>query len=169
MQTKTTLLENIAIYGLLMLIIVAMSGIGCSAEPVGDDSIRLRAFLEVTYPGESWSVSDYPPAVKVTNVGPEAADVSVFRFTMVADDDVDMNMPENCDLMYEDDPDEMVLIVHCTNIRLGQSEVLTMNFPITGPWHYLELTSIYSVTEDGETVFNDISTAQPLMWFNQNY
>jgi hypothetical protein len=169
MQTKTTLGENIAIYGLLMLIIVAMAGSGCNAEPVGDDSIRLRAFLEVTYPGDSWSVSDYPPAVKVTNVGPEAANVSVFRFTLVADDDVYMEMPENCTLMYEDDPGEMVLIVSCTGISLEQDEILTMDFPITGPWHYLELTSIYSVIEDGDNVFNDISAAQPLMWFNQNY
>ncbi len=142
---------------------------GCSAEPVGDDSIRLRAFLEVTYPGDSWSVSDYPPAVQVTNIGPETANISIFRFTLVADDDVDMAIPENCDLMYEDDRGEWVLIVHCTGIQLEHEEALTMDFPITGPWIYMELTSIYSVTEDGETVFNDISTTQPLMWFNQNY
>jgi len=148
--------------------LIALATNGCSAEPVGDDSIRLRAFLEVTYPGDSWSISDYPPAVKVTNVGPEEANVSVFRFTLVAHGDVDMEIPENCGLMYEDQPEEMVLVVHCTDMVLDQDQVMTMDFPITGNWEYLALTSISAVTEEGDEVFNDISTGQPLMWFNQN-
>ena len=153
----------------LLLVIIAFTAPACSQSVgTGDDSIRLRSFLEVTYPGDSWSVSD-EPAAKVTNVGPEATEVQFFRFTLIADDDVSVDVPENCNVMYEDMVSEMILVVSCTGLWLEQNEELTMNFPVTGPWHMLELTSIYSRNELGETVYNDISADHPMMWFNQNY
>jgi len=152
----------------ILLPIVLILGPGCNHEPVGDDSIRIRSFLEIGYPSDSWSTSD-DPEVTVTNIGPDAANIQVFRFTLVADDDVDMEVPESCDLMYEDMISEMVLIVHCEGIWLEQNEVLTMPFPITGPWHLLVLTSIYADTAEGEEIYNDISADQPPLWFNSNY
>ncbi|MFC1599939.1 hypothetical protein ACFL3T_02850 [Patescibacteria group bacterium] len=153
----------------ILLPVILLTAPGChNSVGAGDDSIRLRAFLEVGYPGDSWSITD-DPEVKVTNIGPDAVNVQVFRFTMVADDDVDMEIPENCNLMYGDDPSEMVLIVNCTDIWLEQNETMAMPFPITGPWHLLVLTSIYAHTENGDDVYNDISTDQPPLWFNPNY
>jgi hypothetical protein len=136
---------------------------GCNHEPVGDDSIRLRAFLEVSYPEDSWGINS-PPAAKVVNTGPDAVEINFFRFTLVADGDVDMEVPENCGLMYEDMVDEMLLIVHCDDIVLEQNEELVMNFPLTGPWHMLELTSISAWSGESE-VYNDISADHPMMWF----
>lgn len=159
-------MKKIANLLITSIVFISLAINGCS-RPVGDDSLRLTSFLEVTYPGDSWSISD-DPEVKVTNIGPEAAEVQVFRFTLIADDDVSMELPENCGLMYQDDPGELVLVVHCTGLWLEQNESLNMNFQIQGPWHLLELTSIFSRDAQGFEVYNDISANHPLRWINSN-
>jgi hypothetical protein len=176
MNNNMTIGETVqytAILVVLLLIAMVVMAPGCSNEAVGDDSLRLRSFLEVTHVDGSHSISDPVPEFVITNVGPDPAQVNAIVFTMIADyeEDIEIELEEGCNAMYEDMLSELILVISCSeaNIWIESDESRTFQFPVTGSWHMLELTVIMSRDDQGTVVYNDISSDHTFRWFNQNY
>lgn len=176
MNNNMTIGETVkytAILVALLLITIVATGPGCSHQGVGDDSLRLRSFLEVTHVDGNHNISDPVPEFVITNIGPDPAQVNAIVFTMIADDatDIEIELEEGCTSMYEDMLSELILVISCSeaNIWIESDESRTFQFPVTGSWHMLELTVIMSRDDQGTKVFNDISADHTFRWFNANY
>ncbi|MFC1647687.1 hypothetical protein ACFL10_01695 [Patescibacteria group bacterium] len=166
MQTNTTLFENVLIYGLLLLIGVAMAG-GCS-HPVGTDCNKPFLIVE-----SATDTMDAQPSISLTNIGDEPVYVSGIGFVLRADDDLTVNAPSGCNVLYEDMVDERILRISCfgdAEIEVPPNEEVIVDIDVQGPWSRLDLVSVISTDETGEPVWNDISSAfNGPSWNNPTY
>jgi hypothetical protein len=140
----------------LGMIAIFMFAMGCNSEKVGTDVDE--AFLLVE---NADGTSTGQPSVRLTNVGTEKVFVTGLGFVLNADSALTVAPPAGCDTMYEDMVDERVLRIVCNEgneLEIGPDGEIIVDVDVQGPWNRLDLVSVTAENENGEVVYNDLSS-----------
>jgi len=144
---------------------MSLAAMACDRAVGSDcsDGFSAKSFLLVNRVDGN---SGTQPQFSLQAVGEEVHVTAIF-FTARADAPYEVDPPEGCTSLYENDPSERVLTISCPDgITVPADGETIVSMTLSGPWSEVRLYALHAEDAEGNPVYNDLSSDQAMLFNN---